>query len=76
MMAAYKTYNRMNGISTLYTVSLVVANMATAGVMYRLNSPLFTVVLGIVGVVLLSAATLTETEPRSGPATTDDRQRV
>jgi hypothetical protein len=42
----------------LYVVSLVVANVSTAALMFLLGNPVFTVLLCALGVVVLAGATL------------------
>jgi hypothetical protein len=67
----------MNGFSKSYTASLIAANVATAGVMYLLSSPVFTAVLATTGLVILLAAALTEEpEPHSGSTTADWSQQI
>lgn len=43
---------------SLYVVSLVVANVSTAALMFLLGNPVFTVLLCTLGVVVLAGATL------------------
>lgn len=50
----------MNKFHGLYTASLVTANMATAGVMYLLSSPLFATMLVALGLIVLMGSALTE----------------
>jgi hypothetical protein len=59
-VSAYDRENEMTDFDRLYTVSLVAANMAAAGVMYLLSSHLFTAVLAGLGLVVLVVAALTE----------------
>jgi multisubunit Na+/H+ antiporter MnhG subunit len=60
MTNAYDRTDEMSKFDTVYTASLVVGNAGTAGVLYLLGNPLFTVVLGALGFVVLAAAVLTK----------------
>jgi len=60
----------MNVPDIVYTTVLVAANMGTAGVMYALGNPVFTVILAVVGLVVLGTALLASPQTsRSGSTT-------